>query len=100
MHPASDLQSAANNVGEIPQKWGSSTSLVLTGFSGEGTLWASFLLVALTHRDAPVLCTPLLPRLVAQTLHHLCRATLVTPDCVAFFALRFRNLARESRYTP
>ena len=40
--------------------------------------------------------------LVAQTLHgvhHLCRATLVALRCVAFFALRFRSVARESRYT-
>ena len=39
------------------------------------------------------------PNLVAQTLHHLCRATLVAVHCVAFSALRFRNVARESRYT-
>ena len=38
--------------------------------------------------------------IVAQTLHHLCRATLVALHCVAFFAFRFRSVARESRYTP
>ena len=37
--------------------------------------------------------------LVAQTLHHLCRATFVALHCVAFFPLRFefRSVARESR---
>ena len=38
--------------------------------------------------------------LAAHTLHRLFRATLVAPHCVAFFALRFRSVARESRYTP
>ena len=37
--------------------------------------------------------TPLVSR-------YSCRATLVALHCVAFLALRFRNVARESRYTP
>ena len=37
---------------------------------------------------------------MAQTLHRFCRATLVALHCVVFFALRFRNFAQESRYTP
>ena len=45
-------------------------------------------------------CHPLKTGLVAQTLHHLCRATLVALHCVAFLALRFCSVARESRYTP
>ena len=47
----------------LPQsslKNGSSKPLVLEGFSGEGTLWNSSLLVCHTFRDTPALCTPLL----------------------------------------
>ena len=56
---------------------------------------------------APLIQTPLrLPLkfgsgtlVLAQTLYHLCCATLVALHCVASFALRFRSVARESRYT-
>ena len=51
----------AFNTSERCLKNGSSKSLVLKSFSGEGRLWDSSLLVALTLWDMPVLCTPHFP---------------------------------------
>ena len=48
-------------LGRDPSKIGSSKSLVLKSFAGEGTLWDSSLAIALTLWDAPVLCTPPFP---------------------------------------
>ena len=48
-------------LGTDPSKIGSSKSLVLKGFSGEGTLWDSSLPVSLTLWDTPALFTPPLP---------------------------------------
>ena len=53
--------SAANNLGEIPKKSGSSKSLVLKSFWVERTFGDSSLLVSLTLWDTPVLFTPPLP---------------------------------------
>ena len=44
-----------------PSKIGSSKSLVLKSFSGEGTLWDSSLPVSLTLWDTPAFFTPPLP---------------------------------------
>ena len=54
-------RSAANNLGEIPKKIGSSKSLVLKSFRVEGTFWDSSLLVSLALWDTPALFTPPLP---------------------------------------
>ena len=48
-------------LGTDPSKIGSSKSLVLKSFSGEGTLWDSSLPVSLTLWDTPALFTPPLP---------------------------------------
>ena len=48
-------------LGRDPSKNGSSKSLVLKSFSGEGTLWDASLPVTLTLWDTPVPCTPPLP---------------------------------------
>ena len=48
-------------LGTDPSKIGSSKSLVLKSFSGEGTLWDSSLPVSLTLWDTPALSTPPLP---------------------------------------
>ena len=45
-------------LGRDPSKNGSSKSLVLTSFSGEGTLWDSSLSITLALWDRPVLCAP------------------------------------------
>ena len=55
------LRSAANNLGEIPQKIGSSKFLVLKSFWVERTFWDSSLLVSLVLWDTPVLFVPPLP---------------------------------------
>ena len=54
-------QSAANNLGEIPQKMGAPIPLFLKSFSGERTLWDSSLLVTLTLWDTLVLFAHPLP---------------------------------------
>ena len=53
--------SAANNLGEIPKKFGSSKSLVLKSFWVERTFWDSSLLVSLALWDTPALFAPPLP---------------------------------------
>ena len=55
------LRSAANNLGEIPKKVGSSKSLVSKSFWVERTFWDSSLLVSLTLWDTPILFMPPLP---------------------------------------
>ena len=60
-------------LGRDPSKKGSSKSLVLKSFSGEGTLWDSSLPVTLTPWDTPVLCTPPLP--LSQLLRQRSRRT-------------------------
>ena len=57
MYPAE----CGEQLGRDPSKIGSSKSLVLKSFSGEGTHWDSSLLVSLTLWDTPVLFTPPLP---------------------------------------
>ena len=57
VHPAE----SGEQLGRDPSKIGSSKSLVLESFSGEGTLWDSSLPVTLTLWDTPVLCMPSLP---------------------------------------
>ena len=54
-------------LGRDSSKYGSSTSLVLKSFAGEGTLWDSSLLVALTLWDTP-LYTPTSPLLSISEL--------------------------------
>ena len=55
-------------LGTDPSKIGSSKSLVLKSFSGEGTLWDSSLPVSLTLWDTPALFTPPLPLPQRKTL--------------------------------
>ena len=57
VHPAE----CGEQLGRNPSKNGSSKSLVLKSFSGEGTLWDSSLPVALTLWDTLPLCTLPLP---------------------------------------
>ena len=57
MYPAE----CGEQLGRVPSKIGSSKSLVLKSFSGEGTLWDSSLPVSLTLWDTPALSTPPLP---------------------------------------
>ena len=57
MYPAE----CGEQLGTDPSKIGSSKSLVLKSFSGEGTLWDSSLPVSLTLWDTPALFTPPLP---------------------------------------
>ena len=57
MYPAE----CGEQLGRDPSKIGSSKSLVLKSFSGEGTLWDSSLPVSLTLWDTPALFTPPLP---------------------------------------
>ena len=57
MYPAE----CGEQLGTDPSKIGSSKSLVLKSFSGEGTLWDSSLPVSLTLGDTPALLTPPLP---------------------------------------
>ena len=54
-------RSAVNNFGTDPSNIGSSKSLVLKSFSGEGTLWDSSLPVSRTLWDTPAPFTPPLP---------------------------------------
>ena len=53
MHPAE----GGEQLGRDPSKIGSSKSLVLKSFSGEGTVWESSLPVSLTLWDTPALFT-------------------------------------------
>ena len=65
MYPAE----CSEQLGRDPSKIGSSKSLVLKGFSREGTLWDSSPLVTLTLWDTPVPCTPPLPLPQKLTVH-------------------------------
>ena len=56
-------------LGTDPSKIGSSKSLVLKSFSGEGTLWDSSLPVSLTLWDTPALFTP--PTSPPPIYHHV-----------------------------
>ena len=62
-------------LGTDPSKIGSSKSLVLKSFSGEGTLWDSSLPVSLTLWDTPALFTPPLPEphFIANRVSGHCR---------------------------
>ena len=81
MYPAE----CSEQLGRDPSEFGSSKSLVLKSFSGEGTHWDASLLVSLTLWDTPVLFTPPLPlpqKVHAQNCRHSSSLfTSLSPIC-------------------
>ena len=81
-------------LGTDPSKIGSSKSLVLKSFSGEGTLWDSSLPVSLTLWDTPALFTPPLPLPQLQKWPISGNFWAVFGICSVYFFSDFRGPAR------